>query len=214
MTHKAGFLPRALHLEWGANSLELTTCPARRDNGGRRCPCQPTLRSPNGALGISFRPGAGRGSLRGSLSDARLFSHTPPPLECWPPSPHTLPSAPTDGEAFLTTPAFAELPSSEGPVQGALYPDGLGRGLVSPQARWTPKVGPHARINTTITASINSACRHRAYPPAVCVRPLPATGILRPESLCGRQLLDKVTSPGALILPPGLLPHGPCPVLK
>lgn len=38
-----GFLPKAVHLEWGEHSLELKTCPPCGDNGG--CLCQPALMS-------------------------------------------------------------------------------------------------------------------------------------------------------------------------
>lgn len=45
-----GFLPKAVHLEWREHSLELTTCPPCRDNGG--CLCQPMLMSSKWRSGL------------------------------------------------------------------------------------------------------------------------------------------------------------------
>lgn len=155
MTHTTGFPPRALHCEWRAHSLELTTWLACRDSGGCRRPCQLMLRSFEwhlGSPGLAFlsEPAWAWIVFQGP-PDTRLFNQIAPgmlaSLPTHPPLPWSLLQ-----RAFPTSHVLRELLSSESPVSWPLHPGGLGRGHASPQ-------GPQAMTTTTVTTNINSSLR-------------------------------------------------------
>lgn len=137
MTHTTGFPPRALHLEWGAHSLELTTCPPCCDNRGCGCPCQLTLRSSTWCLeppGLTFLSELARAwAVFKGPSDTRLFNQIAP--------------FPWDARllSHITSPPSSSSNSPSGPRQTALsrsplkaqftwalHPGGLCRGPHKP----------------------------------------------------------------------------------
>lgn len=95
-----GFLPKAVRLAWREHSLELTTCPPCRDNGG--CLCRPTLMSSElcsgllAWLALRFQyPSDGRFFLQISLLWKTYPSLLPSPIHrhdfCFSSLPHVRP---------------------------------------------------------------------------------------------------------------------------
>lgn len=162
MTHATGFPPRALHLERGAHSLELTTCPPCCDNRGCGCPCQLTLRSSTWCLeppGLTFLSELARAwAVFKGPSDTRLFNQIAPfPWDARLLSHTTSSSLVQLQQPFQPTADRPEPLSSESPVH--LGPTPWRTVQRSPQAWWALRVGPCAITSITITMNMHSSCR-------------------------------------------------------
>lgn len=117
MTHTAGFPPRALHLEWGAHSLALTTCPQKLllplSANAKVIQVVSWASWPDSSLGT----GLGLGSLQGPVTYQALQPNSPFSLGCSPPSAHNLLHPRPAPQPFPTSADLTELLSSESPVQ-------------------------------------------------------------------------------------------------